>query len=119
MQAEWIGRSEGAQIDFPLVSPPPTAPPSLRVYTTRPDTIFGATYMVVAPEHPLVDVILERPGKRTDVDALRAVGLDDVQVHDAVQVIAYFNYINRIADAVDVELEPEMPPRPSSGGSPR
>ncbi|MEM8883943.1 MAG: leucine--tRNA ligase [Planctomycetota bacterium] len=72
MQAEWIGRSEGAQIDFPLVSPPPTAPPALRVYTTRPDTIFGATYMVVAPEHPLVDVILERPGKRTDVDALRA-----------------------------------------------
>jgi len=72
MQAEWIGRSEGAQIDFPLVSPPETAPRSLRVYTTRPDTIFGATYMVVAPEHPLVSVVLERPGKRTDVDALRA-----------------------------------------------
>ncbi|MHC4408704.1 MAG: class I tRNA ligase family protein, partial [Planctomycetota bacterium] len=47
-QTEWIGRSEGAEIDFPLVSPPPNAPDFLRVYTTRPDTIFGATYMVVA-----------------------------------------------------------------------
>jgi len=72
MQAEWIGRSEGAEIDFPLVSPPETAPRALRVYTTRPDTIYGATYMVVAPEHPLVSVVLDRPGKRTDVDALRA-----------------------------------------------
>ncbi|MEM9379411.1 MAG: peroxidase [Planctomycetota bacterium] len=50
--------------------------------------------------------------RESDVEALRAVGLDDVQVHDAIQVVAYFNYINRIADAVDVELEPEMPPRP-------
>lgn len=47
-----------------------------------------------------------------DVSDLRAVGLDDVAIHDAVQVIAYFNYINRVADAVDVELEPEYPPRP-------
>jgi len=72
MQSEWIGRSEGAEIDFPLVSPPETAPASLRVYTTRPDTIFGATYMVIAPEHPLVQIVLDRPGKRTDSDALRA-----------------------------------------------
>ena len=48
-----------------------------------------------------------------DVSELRAAGLDDVAVHDAIQVVAYFNYINRIADAVDVELEPEYPPRPS------
>jgi uncharacterized peroxidase-related enzyme len=45
-----------------------------------------------------------------DVAALRAHGLDDVAIHDAVQVIAYFNYINRVASGVDVELEPEMPP---------
>ncbi|MEE2940420.1 MAG: peroxidase [Planctomycetota bacterium] len=48
-----------------------------------------------------------------DVSGLRAAGLDDVAIHDAIQVVAYFNYINRIADAVDVELEPEYPPRPS------
>jgi len=52
-----------------------------------------------------------------DVEALRAVGLDDVAVHDAVQVIAYFNYINRVADAVDVELEPEYPPHPRRGAA--
>ncbi len=50
MQTEWIGRSEGAEIEFRVVDQDRT----LRVYTTRPDTIFGATYMVVAPEHELV-----------------------------------------------------------------
>jgi alkylhydroperoxidase family enzyme len=47
-----------------------------------------------------------------DVAALRAVGFDDVAIHDAIQVISYFNYINRVADAVHVDLEPEMPPYP-------
>jgi leucyl-tRNA synthetase len=50
-QRNWIGRSEGAEVDF--VSPAGM----LRVYTTRPDTIFGATFMVIAPEHPLVDAL--------------------------------------------------------------
>lgn len=53
MQREWIGRSEGAEIDFPIDG----LDASLRVFTTRPDTIFGATFMVVAPEHPLLDEI--------------------------------------------------------------
>jgi len=43
-----------------------------------------------------------------DVEALRAAGLDDTAIHDATQVIAYFNYINRIADCLGVDLEPEM-----------
>ena len=47
-----------------------------------------------------------------DVVALRTAGLDDVAIHDLIQVTAYFNYINRIADAVNVDLEPEMPPHP-------
>ncbi len=46
-----------------------------------------------------------------DVGGLREAGFDDVAIHDLIQVVAYFNYINRIADGVDVELEPEMPPR--------
>ncbi|MEM8712353.1 MAG: hypothetical protein AAGG01_15485 [Planctomycetota bacterium] len=53
--------------------------------------------------------------REEDVEALRAVGLDDVAIHDAIQVISYFNYINRIADAIDVELEPEYPPHPATG----
>ena len=52
-QANWIGRSEGAEVDFPVVG----ADGSIRVFTTRPDTLFGATYMVLAPEHPLVDAL--------------------------------------------------------------
>ncbi|MEM7309338.1 MAG: hypothetical protein AAF682_21830 [Planctomycetota bacterium] len=49
-----------------------------------------------------------------DVDALRGHGLSDEAIHDAIQVIAYFNYINRVADAANVDLEPEMPPRTTS-----
>ena len=48
-----------------------------------------------------------------DVDGLRAQGFSDLEIHDIVQVTAYFNYINRIADALGVDLEPEMPPRGS------
>lgn len=54
MQRNWIGRSEGADIQFPVQGDPSAR---IEVYTTRPDTIFGATYMVLAPEHPLVDRI--------------------------------------------------------------
>ena len=49
-QRNWIGRSEGAELDFQL-----TCGDKLRVYTTRPDTLFGATYMVVSPEHPMLE----------------------------------------------------------------
>ena len=45
-----------------------------------------------------------------DVELLRTHGLDDTAIHDATQVIAYFNYINRIADCLGVDLEPEMRP---------
>ncbi len=50
-QINWIGRSEGAEVDFAIAG----KEDKLRVYTTRPDTLFGATYMVVSPEHPLID----------------------------------------------------------------
>jgi leucyl-tRNA synthetase len=53
LQQDWIGKSIGAEVDFKVVGFDET----IRVYTTRPDTLFGATYMVVAPEHPLVDAI--------------------------------------------------------------
>ncbi len=52
MQRNWIGKSTGAEVDFPVVGQEGLA---IRVFTTRPDTLFGATYMVLAPEHPLVD----------------------------------------------------------------
>ncbi len=83
MQAEWIGRSEGAEIDFSLLDDAgESTGQSLRVFTTRPDTIFGATYMVVAPEHPLVDDVIESgaPGSDTLASyALAARNRTDVE----------------------------------------
>lgn len=53
MQKNWIGRSIGAEVDFALADVQGT----IRIFTTRPDTLFGATYIVIAPEHPLVEVV--------------------------------------------------------------
>ena len=55
-QRNWIGRSEGAEVDFSIAG----AQDKIRVFTTRPDTLFGATYMVLSPEHPLVDQYADR-----------------------------------------------------------
>ncbi len=69
MQTNWIGRSEGAEVVF--TSAPDDHQPGgdeIRVFTTRPDTLFGATFMVLAPEHPLVEK-LTAPDRRPDVEA--------------------------------------------------
>jgi leucyl-tRNA synthetase len=55
-QKNWIGRSEGAEVDFRIAGTDEV----LRVFTTRPDTLFGATYMVVSPEHPMIDRFADR-----------------------------------------------------------
>ena len=58
MQTNWIGRSQGAEVDFPVAGQENEQDKQVvRVYTTRPDTLFGATFMVLAPEHPLVERI--------------------------------------------------------------
>jgi leucyl-tRNA synthetase len=94
MQRNWVGRSEGAEVDFLIDDPvahqhhtgsqrvwsDTPGPHVIRVYTTRPDTLFGATYMVLAPEHPLVDRLTtanqkeavtayrELAGRKSDLD---------------------------------------------------
>ena len=79
-QRNWIGRSKGAKIRFKLYG----GSDEIEVFTTRPDTIFGATFMVIAPEHPLVETLTtdkhkievaqytEWAGSRTDVDRMEA-----------------------------------------------
>jgi leucyl-tRNA synthetase len=68
-QRNWIGRSEGAQLTFAVAGKAAGAP-SITVFTTRPDTVFGATYMVLAPEHPLVEP-LTTPSEHAAVTAYR------------------------------------------------
>ncbi|HYE92859.1 MAG TPA: leucine--tRNA ligase [Terriglobales bacterium] len=69
MQKNWIGRSEGAEFDLPIAGRPEL---KIRVFTTRPDTAFGMTYAVLAPEHPLVDRIVQDPDELSRVAAFRA-----------------------------------------------
>ena len=79
MQTNWIGRSTGAEVDFPIDGMPGE---SVKVYTTRPDTLWGATFMVLAPEHPLVEKVtadrrraavreyVEKARKETEIERL-------------------------------------------------
>ena len=66
MQRNWIGKSEGAEFDLPVVGRPGLA---IRIFTTRPDTAFGMTYAVLAPEHPLVDTLVTEAAERARVEA--------------------------------------------------
>lgn len=65
LQRNWIGKSEGAEVDFTLDGE------TITVYTTKPDTLFGATYMVLSPEHPLVDTVTT-PEQKHAVEQYRA-----------------------------------------------
>ena len=69
MQRDWIGKSEGAEVAFTALGSSGNAE-TIRVFTTRPDTLFGATYMVLAPEHPLVDS-LTVPSQKEHVKTYR------------------------------------------------
>jgi len=67
MQENWIGRSEGAFANFRLTG----CDDSLRIYTTRPDTMFGVTFMVIAPEHPVIEKYRDRIANIAELDAYR------------------------------------------------
>ncbi|MFM7245772.1 MAG: class I tRNA ligase family protein, partial [Planctomycetaceae bacterium] len=88
LQCDWIGRSTGAEVDFFIAAeaasaydawktaraaagfPAKPGADVLRIYTTRPDTLYGVTFMVIAPEHPLLDA-LTTPGQRAEIDVYR------------------------------------------------
>ena len=67
-QKNWIGRSEGAEVNFKLSG----KDEALTVYTTRPDTLFGATYMVISPEHPMIDKYKDEISNYDEILAYRA-----------------------------------------------
>ena len=69
MQKNWIGRSEGAEFDLPVVGHPGL---TVRVFTTRTDTVFGMTYAVLAPDHPLVDRLVTASDEKAEVERFRA-----------------------------------------------
>lgn len=62
-QVNWIGKSEGAEIDFKVAD----SDEILKVYTTRPDTIYGATFMVISPEHPIIEVLKDKLKNYADI----------------------------------------------------
>ncbi|MBR4519667.1 MAG: leucine--tRNA ligase, partial [Victivallales bacterium] len=76
MQKNWIGRSTGAEVEFPVKGHDGL---KLKVYTTRPDTLFGATYMVVAPEHPMLkEIVTEEQKSAVEAYALEASKKSDL-----------------------------------------
>lgn len=80
MQQEWIGRSEGAQVSFTLEG----YDEPIEIFTTRPDTLFGVTFMSIAPQHPLVDeLIKDHPEKEQvlqSVERMRAQGTSELEI---------------------------------------
>ena len=71
-QKNWIGRSEGAEVDFTVPAAKDSGTGVLTVYTTRPDTLFGATYMVVSPEHPMIEKLRDKIENYEEVLAYKA-----------------------------------------------
>ena len=67
-QQNWIGKSTGAFVDFEVKG---SDDEKLKVYTTRPDTLFGVTFMVMAPEHPMIDKYADRIANMSDIEAYR------------------------------------------------
>jgi leucyl-tRNA synthetase len=87
MQAKWIGRSEGARLRFPLDAPeaaPGAAINGVEVYTTRPDTLFGMSFLALAPEHPLAAAVATRdPGAAAFIAECRRMGTSEAVIETA------------------------------------
>ncbi|WP_297006415.1 leucine--tRNA ligase [uncultured Corynebacterium sp.] len=98
MQRNWIGRSRGAEVDFAVELAAPKTEGRIRVFTTRPDTLFGASYMVLAPEHELVDALV--------TDAPYAEGTDPAWTYgEASPSDAVASYRSAIAAKSDLERQ--------------
>ena len=99
-QINWIGRSTGAEVNFKT-----TLGDTLTVYTTRPDTLFGATYMVISPEHPMIEKWADRLG---NMDAVRAYQAEAAKKSD-------FDRTEMNKDKTGVKLEGVLAINPVNG----
>ncbi|MDD6284321.1 MAG: leucine--tRNA ligase [Firmicutes bacterium] len=99
-QRNWIGRSTGAEVHFGT-----TAGDTLDIYTTRPDTLFGATYMVISPEHPIIEKWADR---LTNIDDIRAYQAEAARKSD-------FERTELVKDKTGVRLEGVMGINPVNG----
>ena len=90
-EENWIGKSKGAFVNFSIDG----VDEKLRIYTTRPDTLFGVTFMVIAPEHPLIDTYAD---KITNMDAIKAY-------RDECQKKSEFERVNLVKDKTGVRIE--------------
>ncbi|MGK2959266.1 MAG: leucine--tRNA ligase [Acidimicrobiales bacterium] len=102
MQRNWIGRSEGAAVSFPLAIDPGII---IEVFTTRPDTLFGATYMVLAPEHPLMDQIVASEWPENIPTSWRGVG--EAGATPAEAIATYVRYAQSKSD-VERQVESKV-----------
>ncbi len=81
MQENWIGRSRGLRLRFDLVEPPPGVPAAFEVFTTRPDTLFGAAFAAVAIDHPLAEAVAARSGEAAAfIAACRRSGTSEAEL---------------------------------------
>jgi len=103
MQRNWIGRSEGAEVDFRVVDPSGQLSDEdslIRVFTTRPDTLYGATYMTLSPEHPLVEKLTADTWPDGSPEAWRGQfpGRPDGDVSPKEMVAAYQSFAESRSD---------------------
>jgi len=83
MQRNWIGRSEEAELDFELIEPI-AGIKSAKVYTTRPDTLFGMSFLAIAPDHPIAEAIAARnPGAAEFIAACKSAGTSEAAIESA------------------------------------
>jgi leucyl-tRNA synthetase len=98
MQRNWIGRSEGALIDFELSGPPGPAGSKITVFTTRVDTIYGATSVQLAPQHPIVaDMMAKNPDLRPKIEQLIAEQRKAKEVGDIGEIEKHGIFTGRYA----------------------